>query len=260
MIIEKGHGSVRFTMPRTKSKNKSTKCQMERYHRAKANKLALKATRETEYRYMPPVPGEIRSIANTVEAATRASIKREELKGESEGRLRKIFDIGVNDNKIKQGVLNGTIASTVADSGATSNVGTEDDPSARTGTASNKVFILPGGQKVSSTETATYPFRLRAPASELHITPGIVSNSLMSTGKLADAGYTTVFDKEEVNVYDANDISITVTRGAILRGWHCPSTGLYRIPLLPTVRKDQVNNVNIETVLVNKPPTEFLPD
>jgi hypothetical protein len=58
----------------------------------------------------------------------------------------------------------------------------------QTGVASDKVFILPGGQKVAATEIATYPFQLSAPASKVHITPGIISNSLMSTGKLAEAG------------------------------------------------------------------------
>jgi hypothetical protein len=155
--------------------------------------------------------------------------------------------------------MNGTIPSAVMDSGCTSNVGTENDPCKRTGVTSNKVFILPGGQTVTATEMATYPFKVRAPASDIHITPGITSNSLLSTGKYAEADYITIFDKDQVNVYDVNDVAITVTRGAILRGWKDPKSGLWRIPLLPTIRKTTVNNVNTETVLVNKPPTEFLP-
>ncbi len=143
------------------------------------------------------------------------------------------------------------------DSGCTSNVGTEDDPCKRTGVASNKVFILPSGQALTSSEMATYPFMLRAPAADVHITPGITSNSLLSTGKCADADYITVFDKEQVNVYDVNDVTISVTRGALLRGWR-NDTGLWRIPLLPTVQHDNVTNVNTDTLLVNKPPTEFL--
>jgi hypothetical protein len=50
----------------------------------------------------------------------------------------------------------------------------------------------------------------------------------MSTNQLAVAGYITVFDEEEVNIYDANDIIITVTRGALLQGWRCEETGLWR--------------------------------
>ena len=146
---------------------------------------------------------------------------------------------------------------TVMDSGCTSNVGTEDDPCKRTGVASNKVFILPGGQALTSFEMATYPFNLRAPAANVHITPGITSNSLLSTGKCANANYITVFDKQQVNVYDVNDVTISVSRGALLRGWR-DDTGLWRIPLLPTVQQDNVTNVNTDTVLVSKPPTELL--
>jgi hypothetical protein len=91
----------------------------------------------------------------------------------------------------------------------------------------------------------------------VHITPGITSNSLLSTGKCADANYITVFDKEQVNAYDVNNVTISVTRGSLLRGWR-DRNGLWKIPLLPTVRQDNVTNVNTNTVLVNKPPTEFL--
>jgi hypothetical protein len=60
-------------------------------------------------------------------------------------------------------------------------------------------------------------------------------------------------------VYDVNDVIITVMRGAILRGWRDENV-LWRIPLLPTVHRDNVKNVNTDTVLVNKPPTEYLAD
>ena len=153
--------------------------------------------------------------------------------------------------------MNGTIPSTVPDSGASSSIGTADDACRRTGLQSNKVFILPSGQAVAASEVAEYPFKVRNPASQVHITPGVTINSLMSTNQFAVADYITVFDKEEVNVYDANDVKITVTRGAILRGWRCPSTGLWRIPLCPTIRSDNVANVNIQTVLVRRPPSEF---
>jgi hypothetical protein len=47
---------------------------------------------------------------------------------------------------------------------------------------------------------------------ELHIRPGITQNLLLSTGKFAAANYITIFDKEEVNIYDAKDTIIAVTR------------------------------------------------
>ena len=82
--------------------------------------------------------------------------------------------------------------------------------------------IHPSRRKiVPATELAKYPFNVRTPANELHITPGVSQNSLLSTVKYADANYITVFDKDKVNIYDANDTVVTVSKGAILRGWFC---------------------------------------
>ena len=77
---------------------------------------------------------------------------------------------------------------------------------------------MPSGKIVQATEMAEYPFKVIAPSNELHITPGVSQDSLLSTSKCADANYIAVYDKETVNIYDANDTMITVTKGAILRG------------------------------------------
>ena len=105
---------------------------------------------------------------------------------------------------------NGTIASMVADSGATSSIGTEDDPSERTGRPLTKQFILPNGDTLPASEIAEYPFDIQRSAKERHITPGISQNSLLSTAKYADADYIMVFEKDRVNVYDANNTMFTV--------------------------------------------------
>ena len=133
------------------------------------------------------------------------------------------YIIGVDDEALCRGIMDGTIPSTIADSGAISGVGTEDDPSHHTGEPSDKQFILPSGKVIQATEKAEYPFNVREPANKLHITPGISQHSLLSTGKYADANYITVFDKDTINVYDSNNTIITVTRDAILRGWR-PTT------------------------------------
>jgi len=57
---------------------------------------------------------------------------------------------------------------------------------------------------------------VRQPAKDVHIIPSIESNSLLSTAKFSEAGYITVFDNEEVNIYDAHDTKLIVSRGAIL--------------------------------------------
>ncbi len=92
--------------------------------------------------------------------------------------------------------MDGSTPSTIADSEATSGEGTKDDPSQRTGKPSDKQFILPSGKVVQTTEIAEYPFNVRAPANELHITPGVSQHSLLSTRKYTDANYITVLNKD----------------------------------------------------------------
>jgi len=57
---------------------------------------------------------------------------------------------------------------------------------------------------------------VRQPAKEVHIVPSIETHSLLSTAKFAKAGYITVFDNEEVNIYDVQNTTLIVSRGAIL--------------------------------------------
>ncbi len=96
---------------------------------------------------------------------------------------------------------------------------------------------------------------VRQPAKDIHIVPSIQSNSLLSTAKFAKAGYITVFDNKEVNIYDAHNTTSKVLRTAILQGWFDKTANLWQIPLIPVIL-----NSNTDTVLINKPPTEFLPD
>ena len=53
------------------------------------------------------------------------------------------YIIGVIDDELCQGIMDRTIPSTIANSVATSGVGTTDDPSHCTGAPYNKRFILP---------------------------------------------------------------------------------------------------------------------
>ena len=164
-----------------------------------------------------------------------------------------------NTNELKTGVLNGTIPSAFADSGATSNVGTTKDRArrafVRTGRQSNKAFRMPNGSIAAATTTDLLHHQLREPARDIHIVPSIERDSLLSVSKFVDANYIAVFDKEEVQIYDANNTQITVSRAAILRGWRCPDTKLWRVPLV-----QHVTNANTDTILCDRSPSEFLPE
>ena len=95
-------------------------------------------------------------------------------------------------------------------------------PFAKTGRQSNKVFRLPNGATEEAREIGELATNVQAPARDVHITPGITKTSLLSTAKFADAGYTTIFDGNQVNIYDQHDTVITVSHAAILRGWREP--------------------------------------
>jgi hypothetical protein len=123
------------------------------------------------------------------------------------------------------------------------------------GKPSHKQFIFPDGTVIPATEISEHPFEVRKLTKILHIKPGIIQNSLLSTVKFADANYITIFDKDTVNIYNTNDTIIILTKGAILGGLRDKNSNLWCIPLVRMVR-----NLNTDTVLLNCPPSEFLLD
>jgi hypothetical protein len=78
--------------------------------------------------------------------------------------------------------------------------------------------------------------------------PALVKNSLLSTNKFAEAEYTIIYDKDEVNCYNARTTKITVSEEAILTGWQCPHQKMWCVPLVPIV-----TNLNTDTLLLDHP-------
>ena len=89
---------------------------------------------------------------------------------------------------------------------------------------------------------------VRKPARTVNIVPGLADQSLLSGGKFSKAGYVSICDNTEVNIYDGRTVKITVSEEAVLKGWRCPRTRMWRIPLKHTVRNEQNN-----TLLLNSP-------
>ncbi len=129
-----------------------------------------------------------------------------------------------DNDEIQCGVLDGSILSAVADSGATASVGTLTAPIGRTGKQSNKRFRLPNGAIQDASKIGELPHNVREPAKGIHIIPGIADKSLISTLHFAKSGYVTIFDKDQVNIYNKNDTIITISREAVIRGWRKPGT------------------------------------
>jgi hypothetical protein len=69
------------------------------------------------------------------------------------------YIIGIDDDILRSGMDHGSIPSTVADSACTLGVGTKDNPCPRTGRASHKRFILPGGEIKQATKAQPHHAR-----------------------------------------------------------------------------------------------------
>jgi hypothetical protein len=107
-----------------------------------------------------------------------------------------VKDITALEKFIKKGVLNGSIPSILADSTATSSIGTPTAPLIPTGRISNKIFKLLNGTQTAATTMSKLVHNVRQPAKDVHIVPSIKSNSLLSMAKFAKAGYIKVFDNK----------------------------------------------------------------
>ncbi len=146
---------------------------------------------------------------------------------------------------VKQGIADGTIPSAISDTGATSTAGALHDPFHTTTEPSTKVFLLPTGGTAQATHIAQLMLDVRAPANQVDIVPNL-TQTLLSGSKFADAGYTAVYDKDEVNFYDSNKIHINAA--SILQGYRCPHTGLWRVPLCQIT-----HNINDDTLILDSP-------
>ncbi len=89
---------------------------------------------------------------------------------------------------------------------------------------------------------------LREPACSVNIVPSLVGNSLLRTVKMAEAGYTAIYDDKEVDFYDSTTTKITVSVDTILKGWRCPWAKLWCVPLV-----DNIQNENTYTLFLDHP-------
>jgi hypothetical protein len=151
-------------------------------------------------------------------------------------------------HKMHMGILNGTIPSAVSNTSATLSAFLMSDPSHPTGRVSSAVFHLLNGAVTPATTVNKLLHNVCAPAQDVNIVPSLVGNSLLSTSKFAEAGYTAIYDKDEVNFYNTRTTKITVLADAVLKGWRCPRMNLWRVPLVPFI-----TNLNTDTLILDHP-------
>ena len=162
----------------------------------------------------------------------------------SERRLERLKD----KKTLKERIANGQEPSGILDTGATSSFVTDNDTRhlMPTGQKSNKTVKMPNGTKVAAGKKYILKNGLRQPANTADSIPTL-KTTLVSNSKLADAGYTSVFDKDEVNVYDNNTTEIKITGAAAMTGFRDKTTGLWRVPL-----KSNPTNLNTDTRLLSR--------
>jgi hypothetical protein len=145
-------------------------------------------------------------------------------------------------------VLNRSVPSAVSDTGATSHAFLPSTPLIPTNTILTAMFHLPDGAAAAATKIHKLHHKLHEPEHTVNIVPSLVGNSLLSTVKMVQAGYTAIYSDSKVNFYDSTTAKTSVSEAAVLTGCVCPRTQLWCVPLVTTVR-----NENTDTLLLNHP-------
>jgi hypothetical protein len=137
------------------------------------------------------------------------------------------------------------------DSGATSGAAQEEDAPDLddTGQPSQKTFMFPDGCTGKATKKMLLKHNLRLAAREMNIVPGLHS-ALVSIPKLADTGYTTVFNKNGEAIYDDKTTTLTATNPPVLESECCEHTGMWKLNLNPetTISNQKVPAAPPETL------------
>ena len=121
---------------------------------------------------------------------------------------------------LKHGVLNGTLPSAVSDTGATSSAGLSSDRTSFCATVqrSTTILRLPNGSAAPASEVCLLQQPLCDPARTIDMIPSLRGTYILRISKLADAVYVTVYDGNEVNVYDGRIATIKFSEAAVLQG------------------------------------------
>jgi hypothetical protein len=152
-----------------------------------------------------------------------------------------------HNKRTQTGVLDGSIPSAISDTGATASAFKPSDSTVAMGIQSTATFGGAFGEQATATAIKKLHHKLLKPAWSVHIVPQ-VKNSLLSTSKVIDADYFVIYDKQEVNFYEAKTTKITILEEAVLKGWRCPITGLWQLPLV-----ENPVNLNTDTLLLDHP-------
>ena len=121
------------------------------------------------------------------------------------------------------------------------------DPFIQTGRPSTKVFTVADSHKTPESTEAKLHHPARDPERTVDMVPALADQYLLSGNKFPQACYFTICDNQEVNIYDGRTEKIIVSEEAVLKGYFCPKSRMWHIPLQP-----HISNNNTDTLLLNR--------
>ena len=122
----------------------------------------------------------------------------------------------LTEQHIKHRVLVGSIPSAAWDTECTSHAGLVGDPFIQTNCKSTKFFALKDGHPTPATTIALLENKIRYPVHTVKMVPALANQYLLSRGKFSEAGYVSVCDGEEVNIYYGHTDKTTVSEKYVL--------------------------------------------
>ena len=154
----------------------------------------------------------------------------------------------LTEEHMKEGVINGTISSVSWHTVCTSNAVRIGYPFIQIDEPSKNIFVMADGHPAAGSNVSKLYPNVHDPACIVNMVPALADNSLLSGGKFSDAGYMFICDGNKVNLYDKQSVKITVSEEAVLNGWRCPHTKLWRVPL-----QTHITNLTTQTLFLNGP-------
>ena len=119
----------------------------------------------------------------------------------------------------KEGVIDCSIPSAAYNNVCTSNAGMVGDTFIQTGQPSTKVFNVAEGHLTPGSTMAKLYHPVQETAQTVDIVPDLANQSLPIGNKFAKAGYVSICDESEVNIYNGRTVKIVVSEAAVLKGW-----------------------------------------
>ena len=141
----------------------------------------------------------------------------------------------------------------IMESSETSNCRRHNDAFFERRYTSYKIFEMTNGHLTEATEVKLIQRELKDPTRDIHIIPGIMMNSLLSTSKCTDTNYITVLMKKRLIYMMQLTLKLKWKMGKFSEGGDAKTQDYGEYHFVKNVLDS-----NLETVIVNKLPTELL--